>query len=296
MSILSSLKNALSRTKENLNIGSLFKIHSRLDENFFDELEEVLYTGDLGADITEPLLDSLRKYSKHDNGEAGLKNILRDELVNLLPTAEETSDTYPLVVLLAGVNGCGKTTTAGKLAYRYIQAGKKVAIAACDTFRAAAVEQLEMWGQRAGARVVRQKQGADPASVAYDALQSTLSRGEDVLIVDTAGRLHSKTNLMAELEKISRVMKKLLPEAPHETLLVLDAVIGQNSIQQASVFTKKAGVTGLVIPKPDGPARGGAALTASKQFNLPIKYIGVGEKIDDLLKFDSKMFVEELLD
>lgn len=297
MGLITAFKRGLTRTRNSLNIGALLKRKERLDDDFIGELEEILYEGDLGVETTECLIEALRERARKSDGEVELKSVLREEMVNLFPQEPPVEVLHkPEVILLVGVNGCGKTTTAGKMAHNYIQDGKKVVLAAGDTFRAAAIEQLEMWGDRAGARVVRQSQRSDPASVAFDALQSAIAREEDVLIIDTAGRLHSKSNLMNELEKIVQVLKKLAPEAPHQVLLVLDAVIGQNAIEQARVFTEKAGVNGLILAKLDGTARGGSAFAVTRRFGLPIKYVGVGEKITDLLPFDRELFVEELLE
>lgn len=296
MGLITALKSGLSRTKENLKIGGLLKKKNRLDEEFILELEEILYEGDLGVDLTETLLEGLRVRMGRNGDSVAAREILTEELLKLFPkTKENISGAKPEVILLVGVNGSGKTTTAGKLAHNYLKSDKRVALAAADTFRAAAIEQLERWGERSGARVIRQSQGADPASVAFDALQSAKSKGEDVLIVDTAGRLHSKSNLMNELEKITRVLKKIDETAPHRVLLVLDAVIGQNAAAQARVFVEKAGVDGLILTKLDGTARGGSAIAVARDFALPIENIGVGEGIDDLLKFDAEMFVSELL-
>lgn len=297
MSLITALKAGLARTRENLNLGELFRSRNRIDDEFLDELEQILYEGDLGVEVTENLIDSLRKLTGKVGGNDDLKQALREEMVKLFPENQAPEGSpKPEVIMLVGVNGCGKTTTAGKLAHNFIREGKSVTLAAADTFRAAAIEQLKLWGDRAGARIVRQAQGSDAASVAFDALQSVIARDEDVLIVDTAGRLHSKSNLMNELEKISRVLKKLLPDAPHQVLLILDAIIGQNAIEQTRVFTEKAGVTGLILTKLDGTARGGSALAVSRRFGLTIKYVGVGEKIDDLLPFDPELFVRELVE
>jgi fused signal recognition particle receptor len=223
--------------------------------------------------------------------------MLFDEMVKLFPVSDtQESISKPEVILFVGVNGCGKTTTIGKLAYRYAQEGKKVVVAGADSFRAAAVEQLEMWCGRARARVVKGGQNADPAAIAFDALKSAIAHNEDVLLIDTAGRLQSKSNLMNELEKIVRVLKKLVSSAPHQVYLILDAVIGQNAIEQARVFGEKAGVTALILTKMDGTAKGGSAFAAAKLFNLPIKYLGVGEKIGDLIPFEPEDFVKELLE
>lgn len=297
MGFLDALKNGLARTKETLNLGALLMRKPKLDAEFLEELESTLFQGDLGLEITDKLLEALRERIKRQEGMAETKAILQEELVKLFPPTKPIDFSHnPTVILLAGVNGCGKTTTAGKLAYNFARGGKKVVLAAADTFRAAAIEQLELWGQRAGVRVVRQSPGSDPASVAFDALQSAKSRGEEVVIIDTAGRLQSKSNLMNELEKITRVLKKIDDTAPHHTFLVLDAVIGQNALSQARVFTEKAGVDGLIITKLDGTAKGGAAIAASGEFNLPIYYIGVGEKAEDLLTFDPELFIKELLE
>ena len=290
------MKSGLARTRNNMQIGGLLKRRNRLDEEFIDELEEILYEGDLGVKVTGELLESLRGRMGRNGDEAEAREILQEEMTALFPENRSMEvSSKPEVILLVGVNGCGKTTSAGKLAYNYIKGGKKVVLAAADTFRAAAIEQLEMWGNRCGARVVKQTQGSDSASVAFDALQSAKAKGEDVLIIDTAGRLQSKSNLMNELEKIGRVLKKIDPGAPHQVLLVLDAVIGQNAVSQAKVFTEKAGVNGLILTKLDGTAKGGSALAVANEFGIPIKYIGVGEKIGDLLEFDAEVFVGELL-
>jgi len=297
MGIIDSLKSGLARTKERLNLAGLLKFRSRLNEEFLDELEQILYEGDAGVAITEDLLKALRERMKRNGNEAAAREILLEEMVKLFPQGNPFEITHkPEVILLVGVNGSGKTTTAAKLAYKLIQSGKRTALAAADTFRAGAIEQLEQWGLRTGARIIKQAPGADPASVAFDALQSAQAKQEDVLIIDTAGRLHSKSNLMNELEKVGRVLKKLDESAPHQVLLVLDAVIGQNTVEQARVFLEKAGVTGLIITKLDGTARGGSALAVSREFGLPIKFLGVGEKMDDLLEFDAEQFVKELLE
>lgn len=295
MGLISRLKAGLSRTRENMSMGRLFNGHNNIDENFLNDLEKTLYEGDLGVEVTESLIESLRQRAGRKSDDDDLKSILREEMAALFPLPSFYEWHKPEVIMLIGVNGCGKTTTAGKLALKYIAEGKKVTLAAGDTFRAAAVEQLELWAERTGARVVRQQMGADAASVAYDALQSVIAREEDVLIIDTAGRLHSKLNLMNELEKIIRVLKKLMPDAPHQVLLTLDAIIGQNAVEQASVFTEVAGVTGLILTKLDGTAKGGSALAVSRKFGLPIEYIGVGEQVEDLLKFDAEQFAAELI-
>lgn len=279
-----------------MKIGGLLQRKNRLDEEFIDELEEILYEGDLGVNVTDQLLESLRSRISRNGDQLEARHILHEEMAALFPDKEPLEVvSKPEVILLVGVNGCGKTTSAGKLAYNYVKNGKKVVLAAADTFRAAAIEQLEMWGDRSGARVVKQTQGSDSASVAFDALQSAKAKGEDVLIIDTAGRLQSKSNLMNELEKIGRVLKKIDPDAPHRVLLVLDAVIGQNAVSQAKVFTEKSGVNGLILTKLDGTARGGSALAVSREFGIPIEYVGVGEQIGDLLEFDRDDFVTELL-
>ncbi|HZY11000.1 MAG TPA: signal recognition particle-docking protein FtsY, partial [Bacteroidota bacterium] len=250
----------------------------------------------------ERIKERVKNESYEDPNE--LNTLLKDEIQKIFRNGLSSPENIftlllshkPHVVMIVGVNGVGKTTTIGKLAYNYRTAGKKVLIAAADTFRAAANEQLEIWAQRAGVDIIRQKRGADPASVAFDALKSAMAHQTDVMIIDTAGRLHTKTNLMDELKKIKRVLEKLIPEAPHEILLVLDASTGQNAIQQAKQFTAAIGITGLVLTKLDGTAKGGVVLAINNELNIPVQYIGVGEKIDDLQQFDRKAFVDALFE
>jgi fused signal recognition particle receptor len=264
-------------------------------------LEELLLEADTGVETTTSLIDELRDLGAGPNKIT--PEDVRSHLINRLTTLfdDDASEqharftTRPWVILLVGVNGSGKTTTAGKLAHQFAIQGKKSVIAAADTFRAAAVEQLEEWSRRSGARFVRQEGGADPASVAFDAYQSAVARGEDVLIVDTAGRLQAKKNLMDELAKVKRVLGRFDPTAPHEVLLVIDATTGQNGLSQARGFDSAAGVTGLVITKLDGTARGGIVIPIRKELGLPVKFISLGEKIDDLLPFSSEAYIEALL-
>jgi fused signal recognition particle receptor len=276
----------------------MFQRQTRVDAAALEELEELLLQADVGIDISDALLDAARKGS--GNAE-DLFQALRRVLIDQLRGNEEDasrvnpSNESPHVILVVGVNGTGKTTTIGKLAYQLRQKGQKVIVAAADTFRAAAVEQLEIWSQRAGVELIRQKHGADPAAVAFDALEASIARDVDVLLIDTAGRLHSKSNLMEELGKIRRVLKKRLDSAPHEVLLVLDATTGQNGLRQAASFTETAGVTGIVLTKLDGTAKGGIILAIRKELGIPVQYVGVGETIDDLLPFNPEAFVDGLL-
>jgi fused signal recognition particle receptor len=305
---LSRLKEGLSRTRENLvhKVQKLLVGKSKIDDEVLDNLEEILLSGDVGVTTTTMIIDRIRTRVKRDHYEnAGqLDALLRDEIKRLFSngTAEEGDpfmlppDRKPQVIMIVGVNGVGKTTTIGKLAYNYKSSGKNVVIAAADTFRAAANEQLEIWAKRAGVEIIQQRRGADPAAVAYDALGAAIARNADVMIIDTAGRLHTKVNLMEELKKIKRVLQKLLTDAPHEVLLVLDASTGQNAIQQAKQFTAAVGVTGIVLTKLDGTAKGGVVLAISNELNVPVRYIGVGEKIDDLQPFSKKAFVDALFE
>jgi fused signal recognition particle receptor len=304
----SRLKEGLAKTRESL-MGKVQKVllgKSKIDDEVIDNLEEVLLSGDVGVATTTTIIDRVRARVKKDHYEnpAELDTLLRDEIQNLFSNGQsEQQDplslpsTYkPHVIMIVGVNGVGKTTTIGKLAYNYKSSGKNVVIAAADTFRAAANEQLEIWAQRAGVEIIQQRHGADPAAVAYDALNAALARQTDVMIIDTAGRLHTKINLMEELKKIKRVLQKLVPQAPHEVLLVLDASTGQNAIQQAKQFTAAVGITGLVLTKLDGTAKGGVVLAINNELSIPVKFIGVGEKIDDLQPFNKKAFVDALFE
>lgn len=278
-------------------ISGVFQHSGGTDEAALDALEETLLEADVGLDAADEILNEARGTLK---GAADPLDALRGLLIDLLkkeapeiPGAEAAD--APHVILVVGVNGTGKTTTIGKLAHRFKQQGKKVILAGADTFRAAAGEQLEIWSQRADAELIRQKHGADPAAVAFDALDAAVSRGVDVLIIDTAGRLHSRSNLMDELAKIRRVLKKRFRPAPHEVLLVLDATTGQNGMRQAESFAETAGVTGIVLTKLDGTAKGGIVLAIQKRLGIPVQYVGVGETIDDLLAFHPEAFVDGLL-
>jgi fused signal recognition particle receptor len=304
----SKLKEGLAKTRENL-FGKVQKLllgKTKIDDELIENLEEVLIGGDVGVSTTSVIIDRIRQRVKKDKYEdpAELDNLLREEIQKLFVNGTSNQNSpftfstgsKPHVIMVVGVNGVGKTTTIGKLAHNYKSAGNNVVIAAADTFRAAANEQLEIWAQRAGVEIIRQSHGADPAAVAYDALSSAIAHNADVMIIDTAGRLHTKVNLMEELKKIKRVLQKLSPQAPHEVFLVLDASTGQNAIQQAKQFTAAVGVSGLVLTKLDGTAKGGVVLGISHELNIPVKFIGVGEQIDDLQPFDKKTFVEALFE
>jgi fused signal recognition particle receptor len=298
---------AIAKTRDSINnrLDIIFEGRKQIDEAFLDELEEMLISTDIGVSTTMQVLDTIRKgVSRQEIGDlAALKAAMKKELLEILHHSEErgvsdersvSEDIKPYVVMVVGVNGVGKTTTIGKLAQRIKTEGNDVLICAADTFRAAASEQLEIWSARAGVPLIQQKQGTDPAAVLFDALRSAKSRNSDVLIVDTAGRLHNKANLMAELEKMKRIAAREVSQAPHETLLVIDAVTGQNGLEQARQFMKAANVTGIVLTKLDGTAKGGIAVAIAKELNLPIRYVGIGEQVDDLMVFDPESYVNSL--
>jgi fused signal recognition particle receptor len=300
-----TLDEGLQKTKDSFfsRVGKAIAGKTTVDEEVLDSLEEALVSADVGVDTTIQIIDRIEKRVARDKylNTSELNAILRDEIEQLLleSGAEnnrnfEVPENRPYVILVVGVNGAGKTTTIGKLAHNFKKAGYSVLLGAADTFRAAATDQLNIWSERANVPIVKQGMGADPASVAFDTVQSGLSRGTDVIIIDTAGRLHNKSHLMEELGKIKRVMKKLIPEAPHEVLLVLDGSTGQNALEQARHFTATTDVSAIAITKLDGTAKGGVVLAIANQFKIPVKYIGVGEKIDDLLLFDSHEFVDSL--
>jgi fused signal recognition particle receptor len=304
----SRLKEGLSKTREGLvgKVARLVTTRSVIDDDLLDRLEEILIGADVGVATSMQIMEAIRARVKAERytDASDLQRLLRDEIARQFsgePAQAETDlfplpDTKPYVILVVGINGVGKTTTIGKLAHAYVERGKKVVIAASDTFRAAANEQLEIWSKRAGAALVRQPHGSDPAAVAFDAVKSAGAQGADVVIIDTAGRLHTKVNLMEELKKIKRVVQRQSPDAPHEVLLVIDASTGQNGLQQAKLFDASVGITGLVLTKLDGTAKGGIALSISRDMNIPVRYIGVGEKIGDLQRFDRKLFVQALFD
>jgi len=296
------MKEAVTRTRENLSqrIEEVVSFGKEIDRATLDDLEATLIGADLGNTTTREVLDKLREKAdrKQIKNTDELKRLLKDELLAILNAANtrpvERVDGTPEVILVVGVNGTGKTTTIGKLSQVFRSQGKTVLLCAADTFRAAAIEQLEIWGQRTGTEVIRTKPGGDPAAVLYDALQAASARHSDYVIVDTAGRLHTKTNLMAELDKMRRTAQRIIPGAPHETLLVMDATTGQNGLQQARQFTEAAGVTGIVLTKLDGTAKGGVVVAISRELGLPVRYVGVGEKAGDLLPFNAKDFVDSL--
>ncbi|MDR3764525.1 MAG: signal recognition particle-docking protein FtsY [Acidobacteriota bacterium] len=301
-SLFERMKQAVTRTRENLaeRIEDVISFRKEIDASTLDELEATLIAADLGTTTTNEVLAAMReKVDRKLIGDGDeLKRVLKQELLAILQRAEEARPRIevepPEVILVVGVNGAGKTTTIGKLAHALRAQGKTVLLAAADTFRAAAIEQLEIWGQRTGAEVIKTKPGGDPSAVLYDALQAAKSRKADYVIVDTAGRLHNKTHLMAELEKMHRTAERILPGAPHETLLVMDGTTGQNGLQQAKVFTEAAGVTGIVLTKLDGTAKGGVVVAISREMNLPVRYVGVGEKQGDLIPFNASDFVDSL--
>src|SRR5271156_3732892 len=296
------MKQAVTRTRENLaeRIDAVVSIGKEIDRNTLDDLEATLISADLGSTTTQEVLGKLRDKAdrKQIKDVPELKRLLKEELLAILNAANTTPvqklEGTPEVILVVGVNGTGKTTTIGKLSQVFRAQGKNVLLCAADTFRAAAIEQLEIWGARTGTEVIKTKPGGDPSAVLFDALQSATARKTDYVIVDTAGRLHTKQNLMQELEKMKRTAQRLVPGAPHETLLVMDATTGQNGLQQARQVTESAGVTGIVLTKLDGTAKGGVVVAISRELGLPVRFVGVGEKIGDLLPFDPKDFVESL--
>ena len=298
---------AIAKTRESINtrLDTIFEGRKQIDEKLLDELEELLISTDIGVQTTMQVLEAIRRgVSRQEiNDLAALKAVMKKELLDILEQSSthgvsaetEVADSIkPYVLMVVGVNGVGKTTTIGKLSQRIKNEGNEVLICAADTFRAAASDQLEIWAERAGVPIIQQKQGTDPAAVLFDALQSAKSRAADVLIVDTAGRLHNKSNLMVELEKMKRIAGREVQDAPHETLLVIDAVTGQNGLEQARQFTKVANVTGLVLTKLDGTAKGGIAVAIAKELNLPIRYVGIGEQVNDLMVFDAESYVNGL--
>ncbi|MCH1436659.1 MAG: signal recognition particle-docking protein FtsY [Flavobacteriales bacterium] len=300
------LDKGLEKTKDSV-FSKLARVvvgKSKVDDEVLDHLEEVLITSDVGVQTTVKIIERIEDRVSKDKflGTSELNKILREEISELLAENHSEdpsdfsipSDQKPHVIMVVGVNGVGKTTTIGKLAYQLKKSGQKVVLGAADTFRAAAIEQLEVWSDRADVSIVKQKMGSDPASVAFDTLQSAQKQNADVVIVDTAGRLHNKVNLMSELTKVRKVMQKIVPDAPHEVLLVLDASTGQNAIEQAKQFTKATEVSALALTKLDGTAKGGVVIGVSDQFNIPVKYIGVGEGIEDLQVFNKAEFVDSL--
>lgn len=307
MALFSKLRSSLSKTRENLvvKVSKVLKGRANIDDDVLNDLEEVLITADVGVETSMQIIGDLKTRAKKEKyrDASEIETLIRDEVTRFVSEAtdgrlleDRIAEATPFVILIVGVNGTGKTTTIGKLAHRFREQGRKVMIVASDTFRAGAIEQLDIWATRSGVDIIKQAEGSDPASVAFNALQAALAKGTDVVIVDTAGRLQNQKNLMEELSKIDRVIKKQIPDAPHETLLVLDANTGQNAVSQAKEFVKTAGVTGLVLTKLDGTAKGGVVIGINRELNLPVRYIGIGESIGDLETFEPKRFVEALFD
>lgn len=296
---LKRLKKSLSKTRQLLStdIEDLFTKNRKIDDELLEELEELLITSDIGVQTSMDLIQKIEKNSLKLSSADQLKETLKERILEVLngeiPTPDEI-EPKPYVIMVIGVNGVGKTTTVGKLAARFVSSGKKVLIAAADTFRAAAIEQLTIWAQRAGVEIVKHKEMADPAAVAYDGVEAAVARGSDIVLVDTAGRLHTKKNLMEELKKIKRTISKKIPEAPHEILLILDATTGQNALSQAKLFHDALGVTGIALAKLDGTAKGGIVISICSTLEIPLKYVGIGEKLEDLQEFNPVQFVEAL--
>ena len=301
-----SLNKGLEKTKESVlqKLSRAIVGKTRIDDEVLDNLEEVLVSSDVGVDTTLRIIERIESRVARDKymNTSELNLILKEEIAALLEESRSGTvydfasplASVPYVIMIVGVNGVGKTTTIAKIAYQYKQAGKKVLLGAADTFRAAAIDQLQIWADRVGVPVVKQQMGSDPASVAFDTVKSAMSSGYDIAIIDTAGRLHNKINLMNELAKIKRVMEKLIPEAPHEVMLILDGSTGQNAYEQAKQFTSSTGITAMAITKLDGTAKGGVVIGISDQFKIPVKYIGIGEKMEDLQIFDRFEFVDSL--
>jgi fused signal recognition particle receptor len=302
-SLLEKLKSGVQKTRAGLvnALEDAIQGKKQIDADLLEELESTLLAADIGVRTTDEILERIRqRVERHQLADAvELRSLIREQLLEILAASERTPARVkepPAVVLLVGVNGSGKTTTIGKLANRFKNEQRSVLLCAADTFRAAAIEQLEVWGQRTGIQVVRQGPGSDPSAVLFDAVQAAKSRKVDYVLVDTAGRLQTKENLMLELQKMSRTARKVIPDAPHEVLLVMDATTGQNGLEQARKFTETSGVTGIVLTKLDGTAKGGIVIAIARELNLPIRYVGVGEKVDDLLPFDAEKFIQSLFE
>ena len=302
-SVFERMRQAVTRTRDSLGerIDSVLAMTRAVDESALEDLEMSLIASDIGVTTSAEIAGNLREHAKRQQIRDGaeLKALLKEQLRAILDENAQPAaavSTPPEVILMVGVNGTGKTTTSGKLAALYRAQGKTALLCAADTFRAAAIEQLEIWSERSGVEMIRTKQGGDPSAVLFDALQAAKTRQIDVVIVDTAGRLHTKTGLMAELDKMRRTAQRIIPDAPHEVLLVLDATTGQNGLQQARLFTESAGVTGIVLTKLDGTAKGGIAVAIAREMKLPVRFAGVGEALEDLLPFDSAAFVNSLLE
>ena len=295
------LKAGVEKTRAGLvdRVEDVLSGKKEIDADLLEELEYTLITADLGVKTVEEIIERIHERidRKMTSDAAEIRNLIREHLLEVLRGSETPMRrvrTPPAVVMLVGINGAGKTTTVGKMAHRFMGEGRKVLLCAADTFRAAAIEQLDVWGERAGVRVIKQKTGADPSAVVFDGLQAAKSGGVDYVIVDTAGRLHTKENLMSELEKMRRTCARVVPGSPHEVWLVLDATTGQNGLEQARKFTESSGVTGIILTKLDGTAKGGVAVAIARELKLPIRFVGVGEKIDDLLPFEPEKFVESI--
>jgi fused signal recognition particle receptor len=304
---LGKLRDGLARTRDHIvgRVAKLVQSHTSIDDALLNDLEEILIAGDVGVDTSLDIMEALRTRVKAEGytDPASLTVLLKEEIQRRFIAPQGSVEnpfalpaTRPAVIMVVGINGVGKTTTIGKLAHEFVRAGNRVVIAAADTFRAAANEQLEIWSDRAGAQMIQQRHGADPAAVAFDAVQAARAREADVVIIDTAGRLHTKVNLMEELRKIKRVLQRMDPAFPHEVYLVIDASTGQNGVQQAKQFSASVGVTGIILTKLDGTAKGGVTLAISRELNVPVRFIGVGEKLGDLQPFDAQAFVDALFE